>query len=544
MASCAIREAPKGGPEDKTPPSIIGVDPPEGSVNLPPDASFTISFSKSMQRDFTQSAIFLSPVFWGYPTFSWSGRKLTVKPPENLRANTTYILTIGAGATDIHTNKMGSSRSYAFSTGPAIDSSLVSGAIFSTDGSRQVYDIWAYALGDTGVAHFWNRIPDYATQVDSIGGFRIEHLGSNTYFVIAVNDKNDDLFWDPSSEEIALPPGLVRLKGEGQVRGMILQPARRDTATCYITRANPLSQQRLAVEFSSQPRTDIELSRFSYRIRYDTDSILGFAAPYIGEGGALIMETDRQTKGTSYQLMPLGLVNNWGVPFDTAGIRFTGTEIPDTSGPRLMSSYPPNASTSTYEDSVIEMTFSKRIQVLTFPTAVSVVADSTDTLQFSPTWIAPNQVRLRFAGRIPRQKKVTVSLQTKKILDGFQNPMPDSSLTISFRLPPEDTVGNVAATLEQGQMGNIVGILTEYGKAESAYKGHFNKAGELSIQSVLPGVYRFEYFDDADSNGIWSPGVVMPFKPSERFAFLADTVKVRSRWTTEIGSVSLPNLGQ
>jgi hypothetical protein len=541
LASCAVRESPGGGPQDKTPPTIIGVDPPEGSTGVPLDGAFTMIFSKSMRKTDTEAAIFLSPIFWDYPRLKWSGKRLTVVPPEDLKANTTYILTIGAGATDTHGNKMGQSRSFAFSTGSVIDSGTISGAIFSSNDQQVTYDIWAYVLGDTNVGDFWRGIPDYATQVDSLGGFRIDHLGANRYFVIAVNDKNDDLFWDPSSDDIGLPPGLIRLEKNGQVGGIIFRPERRDTSLAYITAANPLSLQRLSVQFSSQPDKMRELNPSYFRIEYN-DSLLNFAPPYIGDGGELILETDPQQAGRNYRLIPVGLVNTWGVPFDSAGINFTGTDLPDTTGPRLLSAFPPDGSSSIYEDSVVEMTFSKRIQVLTFASAVTAVADSTDTLKFYPAWIAPNQVRLRFPGGIPRQRKIDVALTPESITDVFQNRMPDSSLGFSFRLPPADTVGSMAASLESGQTGNIIGMLSRYSREGDTYKGHFDSQGKLMLNSIMPGVYRFEFFADSDSNDEWSAGTISPFMPAERFSFLADSIKVRSRWNTDIGAVALPSL--
>jgi hypothetical protein len=540
--SCAVREAPKGGPEDKTPPSIMAIEPADGSAMLPVDATFSITFSKGMKKENTESAIFLSPVFWGYPDFKWSGRKLTIKPPENLRANTTYILTIGAGAEDLHGNKLGRSQNYAFSTGAAIDSGLIAGAIFTAEGQRVVYDIWAYSLGDTGVTDFWAKIPDYATQVDSTGGFRIEHLGGGRYFVVAINDKNDDLFWDPSSEELGLPPGIFKLSGNQQFKGAMFSPARRDTAMAFIARITPLSLSRLAIEFSQQPSKEFEFKPESYRIK-NGESLLSVGAPYLGESGALILETSPQVAGQSYQLMPVGLNTIWGVPFDTMGTRFTGIAAPDTESPRLLSTFPPNGSTAVYEDSIFEMTFTKRMQVRTFQTAVTALADSTDTLRFVPNWIAPNQVRLRFPISIPREKNIKIVLEPKKITDTSQNPLPDSSLTISFRLPPLDTVGIVDASLGPGQGGNIIAILTQYARGGETYQAHFNKGGQLSMANVLPGNYRFEFFGDSDSSGDWSPGVVSPFKAAEQISFLPDTIKVRSRWTTDIGAVNLPDLG-
>ena len=218
-----------------------------------------------MNHDNTEKAIFLSPVFWDYPTFKWSGKTLTIIPPETLKTNTTYILTIGAGATDINGNKLGKSQNLAFSTGNVIDSGAVSGAVFTEDASKTTFDIWAYRLSNLDSLEFWKGIPEYATQTDSSGGFTIDHLNKGAYFVVAINDKNGDLFWDPASEMIALPPGIISLESEDRIRDINLRPNRRDTSTAYISKVVPLNEQAIAIEFSqpARPQSDVE-SRFIF----------------------------------------------------------------------------------------------------------------------------------------------------------------------------------------------------------------------------------------------------------------------------------------
>ncbi len=268
LASCAVREAPSGGPEDKTPPTIVGVTPESGSTMLQPEASFTISFSEPMQKDVTQDAIFISPLFWGYPVYKWSGnRELTITPPESLRQGATYTLTIGAGVTDTRGNKLGRSQSFAFSTGPAIDSGSISGAIFSREDQRVFYDTWAYLLDDTSSSDFWTDIPDYATQVDSSGAFEIENLGNGRYLVVAVDDKNDDLFWDPSAEPIGLPQGIASLGAQEAIHGLIFIPERRDTTLAAISRVTPINRNLVLTRvFPSRLEKDkIELEFISYQ---------------------------------------------------------------------------------------------------------------------------------------------------------------------------------------------------------------------------------------------------------------------------------------
>lgn len=545
LVSCAVREGPPGGPEDKTPPTIITVEPPDGSALISQDAAFSIVFSEPMDKEATANAIFLSPVFWDYPRISWSGRKLTISPPEKLKPNTTYILTIGAGAPDFHGNKIGQSFSYAFSTGSMIDSGAVSGAIFSEERSRVTCDIWAYSLTDSAAIQFWKRIPDYATQVDSSGGFSLTNLTNGRYLIVALDDKNDDLFWDPQAEPLGLPPFLINLGSQQRYRGLIFRPSPMDTAAVTISEISPIDSRKIAVSFSRPTAKAARFQLNSYRIKLlDTDSLLEITGIYEVDKGQLILETEPQTQGQIYLLEPVNFLTDKDLPFDTTGARFPGIGDPDTIGPKLLKTLPADRASNVLEDSVIEMTFTERVKTLGFAQAVTVLADSTDTLGFLPVWTALNNVRMRFTTPIPHQKLITVALQPKNIFDAFNNPMPDSVLFFSFRLPPLDTAGAVIAQLEPAPTVSTYGLLTMMGKQEPDYQLRFNRQGELRSDAIMPGAYRFEFFEDLNGDGVWSPGRATPFEPAERFSFISDTLKVRSRWTTEIGTVSLPDIKQ
>ena len=473
----------------------------------------------------------------------WSGEKLTIIPPEQLRPKNTYILTIGSSATDYHNNKMGNSYGFAFSTGAVIDTGSISGAIFSEEKQKILYDIWVYSLDDTLGMDFWNRIPNYATQVDSTGGFKMTNLGNGSYLVIAIDDRNDDLFWDPSAESMGLPPGIIQLTSEDQVKGLIFRPDRRDTTTATFSKVHAVNRQRLEVQFSQPPREKQMLSVNSYKIKYvNGDSNLTILGAYQSEKGKLEIETNAQLDGQAYRLIPIDLFTIWDMPFDTAGFRFSGIATPDTIGPTLLSMFPADRSMNIYEDSMVELTFSQRIKALGFTDAVNVIADSTDTLKFLPIWIFPNQVHLRFTKPVPRERKITVTLSPRQIFDSFNNPMPDSALSFAFRLAPADTVGNMTAKIKANNIsGPLIGIITKIDKKEETYRSIANKSGNLTIDAIMPGDYRFEFFEDADSNGEWSPGVINPFGPAERFSFIADTLKIRSRWSTDVGEVQLPD---
>jgi len=101
-------------------------------------------------------------------------------------------------------------------------------------------------------------------------------------------------------------------------------------------------------------------------------------------------------------------------------------------------------------------------------------------------------------------------------------------------------VGEAQASLSPVTVEKVIGKLQSYKRGGETYQSRFNKEGMLDLSSIIPGNYRFEYFVDSDSNGEWSPGIVSPFKPAEWFSVMPETLIVRSRWTTDVGTVTVP----
>ncbi len=533
--SCAVKESPSGGEEDRILPAIITVEPEPGSLNIPADTKFSVLFSKQMSKERTENAVFLSPVFWDYPELKWSGKKLTITPPEPLKENVTYVLTIGAGATGFNNNQMGVSRSYAFSTGNVIDSGSISGAIYVGKGRPTTFDIWAYSVKDTINPVFLTEIPDYATQVDSIGNFEIKNISAGNYVVIAVDDKNDDLFWDPTSESIGLPPAIISLYGNNSFDKLVIRPDRRDTIPASISRAKPLDNRKITVEFSQPVYEELKLDIGYYFMTASDSSALEIEGAFIGAEGKLVLETALQNPDISYKLTARGLISSWGVAFDSSGGRFTGSAQSDSSGPELIATIPAGSANPTYQNDFIELIFSERIKALGFEKSVEIVADSLDTLKFIPEWNMPHKVKLVVSTKIPREKPIRITLIPSEIYDIAGNPMPDSELSFSFRIPPADTVGFVKARTVR--KGNMIGELYSRQSRGGQYVEKSDGEGNFNYNIVFPGIFYFRYYDDSDSNGIWSSGLITPFQPAEWFGFLTDSVTVRSRWTTDLDQI-------
>jgi hypothetical protein len=95
LAGCASQGAPTGGPPDTEPPGVVSSVPASGGLNVS-EGKISVEFSEYIDRRSFQESAFLSPSA-GALKYDWSGTSVEITAAETLRANTTYILTIGTG---------------------------------------------------------------------------------------------------------------------------------------------------------------------------------------------------------------------------------------------------------------------------------------------------------------------------------------------------------------------------------------------------------------------------------------------------------------
>jgi hypothetical protein len=125
---CAKRGFPPGGPEDKNPPYVVGVSPAGGSVRVAPSSKISIEFSEKMKKRTVETAVLVSPPCrWGKRY--WEEGTYHLVPEHELRAGTTYLISVSNKVADVHGVKMEATFVSGFSTGDSIDAGIISGRI-------------------------------------------------------------------------------------------------------------------------------------------------------------------------------------------------------------------------------------------------------------------------------------------------------------------------------------------------------------------------------------------------------------------------------
>ena len=114
---------------DTIPPAIIRTVPDTNATHVSTSA-IELEFSEYVDRRSVEESIFISP-YLGKLEFDWGTTDVTVRFPDTLRRNTTYVVSIGTDVIDIRArNRMAQGFTLAFTTGDSLDQGSIRGRVF------------------------------------------------------------------------------------------------------------------------------------------------------------------------------------------------------------------------------------------------------------------------------------------------------------------------------------------------------------------------------------------------------------------------------
>jgi len=199
---CAQVMSPVGGATDTIPPKLLSSNPPGGTVNFRGN-KITLSFNEYIQLDNVSQNMLVSPSPAILPYVDYKFKTITIKLKDTLQPNTTYVIDLGNSIKDLNEGNPYPRFSYVFSTGPVIDSLMLSGNVIlaETGGTDSTLQAYLYKdLSDTAVL---KKKPAYIARVSREGRFTFTNLPAGKYNVYVLKDGNGSRTYDSKSEMFA-----------------------------------------------------------------------------------------------------------------------------------------------------------------------------------------------------------------------------------------------------------------------------------------------------------------------------------------------------
>jgi len=548
LLSCAKQGFPPGGPVDRIPPKIVRTIPLPGATFVDPRTSVKVWFSEGVIPASAKDAVFITPYPGQGVKYKWRGKRLEIVFPRPLKKNCTYVITFGTGIKDYRNNSMESSFILAFSTGPVLDKGEISGRVYGIKDAKGI-DIWAYQINDHTDPDPSTKEPDYIVQCEANGGFLFSHISSGLYRLFAVRDRAADRIYQPGEDEIgvAFRDVLLSRKSSLHSDNLYFKVMKEDTTLPGLVRVVPVDYNHLTLQFDKPLSSQQIFSPDSILIisTVDTLDTLGVEQFYLDPINSKIayVITYRQKKGEKYKLKVKTLFDEAGNSIDKNYSRafFNGSEKADTTSPELVKIVPEPGTKSANLRGVVHLIFNEAMNQIKFPDGFFLKSDSGKLLSGSFQWRTPAEVLFLSRKKLKSSSTYTVEIFGKNVMDLVGNPVADTSF--QFRTLNKDTLSEISGTVfdrDSNAVGQIFVTAKQIKNPGLLYTQILPVPGRYQFTNVLPGSYTIEAFRDRDGNGKYSFGKPFPYKPSERFVVLEDTVKVKPRWPNEGNDLILP----
>ena len=185
-----------------TPPVMVSSTPAPGSVNVS-NGRIDIVFDENITLDDPMNKIVVSPPQKKQAQISSNGRRVRITLRDTLRDSTTYTVDLADAVRDLNEGNILDGLAIDFSTGPSIDTLMISGIVFEgrtlEPAQGMIVGVYSTPVADTALT----TLPmDRITKTNALGRFTIRNLKPGSYRVFAINDLNHDFHWD-RSEDIA-----------------------------------------------------------------------------------------------------------------------------------------------------------------------------------------------------------------------------------------------------------------------------------------------------------------------------------------------------
>jgi hypothetical protein len=538
LVGCAGQRLPEGGPVDLAPPQIISVFPEPNSINFTGN-SIVLEFNEYVDRRSVESAIFISPSIEN-AEYDWSGTEVTILFNQELRKNTTYVVSVGTDVVDVRArNRMAKAFSISFSTGEKIDNGAIIGKVF--DEKPDGVLIFSYRLNDINPDTLNPAIskPDYLTQTGSMGDFELTNLAAGKYRLFAIRDEYRNLLYDPETDAAGTTDDVLITTVDTVKSGIKFIIAKEDTTPPRITSVQSTDMHHIRVQFS-EPLDSASVSIKSFQILDTAGQKLLSVLKYFPQGSqfiSFIVITDKQTADSLYVLKVIGVKDKSGFVINPIAQvkQFTGSRVRDTIPPSIVYSTIKDSTSTIFPDDELIFEFSDALQQPIKDSTI-LLFDKKDTTQIQVQIKSLNlgAFSVKPTSKLHVNERYFLRMRWNELKDMFSNFRKDSVTKITFMTDDPENYGSIEGSFAGfGNSSSIIEAQNVLDKKLPTLKTKASESGKFLFTKLPEGRYTLKAFNDLNKNQINDAGKVFPFVRAEQFSLYPDTIRVRARWPVD-----------
>lgn len=208
---CANQTTPMGGPKDTIPPKLIKSNPEHKQKNFD-GKTVDVTFDEYVTLFNAKDEILISPQVGKDVDFKFKKTTVSITPKEGWKDSTTYTIAFREGIKDLTEGNPPENLRLAFSTGPNIDSSSITGKVRLAL-TEKIPEKITVALYQADTFDIFEHSPTYFTITDKRGKFSLENIKDGKYRIYAFDDKNKNLKVESRTERFGFLGDSIDLHG-------------------------------------------------------------------------------------------------------------------------------------------------------------------------------------------------------------------------------------------------------------------------------------------------------------------------------------------
>jgi Bacterial Ig-like domain len=549
VTGCAREGAPPGGPKDTRPPEMVASFPENGSINVDINTEFYIIFDENVNRNTLTAAFSLSPPPQGSVKVKWKGKQVNFLFDPPLLDDKTYVLSLGTSLTDSYGNPILEPINIAISTGDKLDKGFVEGNLY-TEGSTSGWNIIAYMLEDLQSDSSMvtdpdpsTQVPDATTQVNADGRWSLSNLKTGRWRAFAFKDLDGDRLWTPWSEKLAVPPydlttsedslfipraiSLVAFDRPYFINIMGVSARIRNILNVKFDRVLKQNDGHYSIEKTKDSMFE-EIDKEEYEIVDNRDIDVNNISFKPGDSTVVQLLLSDQLKG---DISALRIQGKFGFEelMDTTMSVFTKQSADvDSIPPEIIYIAPEEGARFHPGKSEFEIVFNEKLGRL--DTNVFRYTNSLDDTLF----LIPDQKSNILKFKLSEETescRFNIELFGGNILDIAGNSLQDSLPRYSYSFIPFDSLGSVSgAIISESERCKYRIRLKSLNPKDIDMEIVTLRQGPFQIENIPAGNWVLESWQYRKNLNEWDIGTAVPFKPSDNYTVVKDTINVRARW--------------
>ncbi len=527
LGSCAKPLSPTGGPRDEVSPEVSKSDPENQSLNFKGN-EIKIFFNEAIRAPTFDKEIFISPLVRRPKILrSDNAKRITIKFAEDLRPQTTYVISLTEIKDNTEGNEIDEAYTLAFSTGDQLDSMQIEGKVLSPIAGTGEKDMKILLFDADSIVKndFLGKRPAYISKTDDEGFFSFKYLRNAPYKILGLIDADQSNTYSQPGERVAIMEDSV-------LRFEETDSTQLTTAVLYAFLPDAMAPQ-LRRYLWTHPHTLALVVSENLRL----DQMQLFRTDTLGQDSLKIVDYSLWKNGADIELvihMPVGQSDPSLLHFssveDSLGnsldsVLFVGPNRNRDPENPLLQKPVLNLEREAWEVLPYRKLLEEDRKYFSLSDTNSVdslrkkLPISWDRDGFR-LWIKPDApldpeqaYRLEIEGDFFQQEDSSLMDSTfSYIVKWFD---PEDYGTINGKLVMNDSLYSGPVILQFMDKNKVL---------RSVQDTVFN------FKNIPKGSYTFKIIADADSNGIWTPGSLYPIRLPEKIFQDATPVSIRENW--------------